>query len=74
MQGSLRDYSLSQIGPAEVTHAQIGEARQRGMKVYSKVDTFASWQFGTVPYLPFPYQWHDRYAALAVRVNGNFES
>jgi hypothetical protein len=25
MQGYLRDYSLSQIGPAEVTHAQIEE-------------------------------------------------
>jgi len=75
MQGSLRDYSLSQIGPAEVTHAQIGEARQRGMKVYSKVDTFASWQFGTVPYLPFPHQWHARYEALQkYGVNGTLES
>jgi hypothetical protein len=75
MQGYLRDYSLSQIGPAEVTHAQIGEARQRGLKVYSKVDTFASWQFGTVPYLPFPYQWHDRYEALEkYGVNGTLES
>jgi len=75
MQGYLRDYSLSQIGPAEVTHAQIEEARQRGMKVYSKVDAFASWQFGTVPYLPFPYQWHDRYAALEkYGVNGTLES
>lgn len=75
MQGYLRDYSLSQIGPAEVTHAQIEEARQRGMKVYSKVDTFASWQFGTVPYLPFPYQWHDRYEALKkYGVNGTLES
>jgi hypothetical protein len=75
MQGYLRDYALSQIGPAEVTHAQIDEARQRGMKVYSKVDTFASWQFGTVPYLPFPYQWHDRYQALnQYGVNGTLES
>jgi hypothetical protein len=75
MQGYLRDYSLSQIGPAEVTHAQIAEARQRRMKVYSKVDTFASWQFGTVPYLPFPYQWHDRYEALKkYGVNGTLES
>ena len=75
MQGYLRDYSLSQIGPAEVTHAQIDEARQRGMKVYSKVDAFASWQFGTIPYLPFPHQWHDRYEALQkYGVNGTLES
>lgn len=75
MQGYLRDYSLSQVGPAEVTHAQIDEARRRGMKVYSKVDTFASWQFGTLPYLPFPYQWHERYDALEkYGVNGTMES
>jgi hypothetical protein len=75
MQGYLRDYSLSQIGPAEVTHAQIEEAGQRGMKVYSKVDAFASWQFGTIPYLPFPHQWHNRYEALRkYGVNGTLES
>jgi hypothetical protein len=75
MQGFLRDYSLSQVGPAEVTDAQIAEARSRGMKVYSKVDTFASWQFGTIPYLPCPYQWYKRYEALAkFKVNGTLES
>ena len=40
MHGYLRDYSLNQIGPAEVTEAQIAEARRRGMKVYSNADTF----------------------------------
>ena len=75
MQGYLRDYSLSQVGPAEVTDAQIGEARNRGMKVFSKVDTFASWQYGTIPYLPCPYQWYDRYDALEkYGVNGTLES
>ena len=75
MQGFLRDYSLSQVGPAEVTDAQIAEARSRGMKVYSKVDTFASWQFGTIPYLPCPYQWYERYKALEkFKINGTLES
>jgi hypothetical protein len=75
MQGYLRDYSLSQVGPAEVTQAQIGEANGRSMKVYSKVDTFASWQFGTIPYLPFPGQWRKRYDALqAYGVSGTLES
>src|SRR5690554_6588628 len=75
MQGFLRDYSLNQIGPAEVTDAQINEARGRNMKVYSKVDTFASWQYGTIPYLPCPYQWYDRYMALEkYGVNGTLES
>ena len=75
MQGYLADYSLNQIGPAEVTEAQITELRKRKMKVYSKADTFAAWQFGTIPYLPFPHQWHKRYEALEkFGVNGTMES
>ena len=75
LRGYLRDYSLNQIGPAEVTKAQIDEARGRGMKVYCKADTFATWQFGTVPYLPFPQQWYARYQALEEHgVNGTLES
>jgi hypothetical protein len=75
MKGYLRDYSLNQIGPAEVTDAQIDEAKKRGMKVYSKVDTFASWQYGTIPYLPCPYQWFKRYKALEkYGVSGALES
>ncbi len=75
MSGYLRDYSLNQIGPAEVTEAQIDEANSRGMMVYSKVDTFASWQYGTTPYLPCPYQWYERYITLEKHgVKGTLES
>ncbi len=75
MKGYLRDYSLSQVGPAEVTSAQIEEANKRQMKVYSKVDTFTSWQYGTIPYLPCPYQWFERYEALEkYGVKGTLES
>ena len=75
MDGFLRDYSLNQVGPAEVTGAQISEAKKRGMKVYSKVDTFASWQYGTIPYLPCPDQWYERYMALEkYGVKGTLES
>jgi hypothetical protein len=45
------------------------------MKVFAKADTFASWQYGTFPYLPFPYQWHARYEALEkYRIDGTMES
>lgn len=75
LRGYLRDYSLSQVGPAEATEAQIAEARTRNMKFYCKADTFSSWQFGTVPYLPAPNQWHARYTALEkYGVNGTLES
>jgi hypothetical protein len=75
LQGYLKDYSINQVGPAEVTAAQIDEAKKRGMLIYSKVDTFASWQFGTTPYIPAPYQWHRRYKRLhEFGVNGTLES
>jgi hypothetical protein len=75
MKGYLRDYSLSQVGPAEVTAGQIDEAGKRGMKVYSKVDTFATWQFGTMPYLPCPQQFLNRYYALERSgIKGTLES
>ena len=59
-----------------MTAAQIEEARKRGMRgVYAKADTFASWQYGTFPYLPFPYQWHARYQALEkYGIDGTMES
>ncbi len=74
-QGFLIDYSISQAGPAEVSEAQIAEAHRRGMKIYTKGDTFASWQFGTLPYLPVPYQFQQRYDAMAEHgVDGVLES
>ncbi len=76
MQGYLRDYSLNQVGPAEVTAAQITEARHRGTKVYCNADTFVCGaQLQTIPYHPFPHQWDARYKALEqFGVNGTMES
>jgi len=75
-EGKLNDYSISQIGPSEVAHAQIEEARARNMKVYCNADTFiCGGQFQTVPYQPFPYQWYERYKALEnYGINGTLES
>jgi hypothetical protein len=76
LQGYLRDYAINQVGPAEVTAAQIQEARGRGMKVYTNAQTFVCGaQLQTLPYHPFPYQWHERYMAMdALEVNGTLES
>jgi len=75
LHGYLRDYSISQIGPAEVAAAQIAESDRRGMKVYCKVDCFATWQFGTTPYLPCPQQWQKRYEKLAeYGIDGTLET
>ena len=74
--GSLKDYAISEVGPAEVTVGQMEVARQRHMRgVYAKADTWASWQYGTLPYLPFPYQWYERYQALEkYKIDGTMES
>jgi len=73
--GSLKDYAINETGPAEVTEAQIAEAKRRNMRVYAKADTWASWQYGTFPYLPFPHQWYARYQALEKSgVDGALES
>lgn len=73
--GYLKDYSINEVGPSEVAAAQIEEARKRGFKVYAKADTFASWQYGTSPYLPFPYQWYERYKALEkAKIDGTMET
>jgi len=75
LKGYLRDYSISRVGPAEVAAAQIDEADRRDMPVYCKVDCFATWQFGTTPYIPAPQQWQKRYEALAEHgVDGTLES
>jgi hypothetical protein len=74
-QGFLKDYAINEVGPAEAAAAQIDEAHKRGLKVYAKADTFASWQYGTFPYLPFPQQWHARYQALEKHgIDGTMES
>ncbi len=75
LKGYLRDYSISQVGPSEVAAAQIAEAKQRKLKTYCKVDCFATWQFGTLPYIPCPQQWQKRYDALASHaIDGTMES
>ena len=75
-EGYVTDYAISQTGPAEVTRAQIEEARRRGMRVYSNADTFiCGAQLQTIPGHPFPQQWQARYDALREHgVNGTLES
>jgi hypothetical protein len=75
-EGHLKDYGINVVGPAEVTEAQIAEARKRGMKVYTNSQTFSCGaQLQTVPYQPFPQQWHARYQKLKeFGINGTLES
>ncbi len=76
LHGHLKDYAINQVGPAEVTDAQIAEAHDRGMRVFSNAQTFSCGaQLQTVPYHPFPQQWHARYEAMEhYGIDGTLES
>lgn len=73
---AVRDYSISRTGPSEAARRQIAVAKRRGMRgVYAKADAWASWQFGTFPYIPVPQQWQARTEALrSLGVDGTLES
>ena len=60
------DYSISVVGPSEVwAKDQIKAAQNKGMKdIYARADSWNNWQFGTLPYLPFPHQWLKRFESL----------
>lgn len=49
------DYSISNVGPSEVTREALGYAKVLGHKIYAKIQANNSWESENVPYLPvFP--------------------
>lgn len=46
------DYSISNVGPSEITIASLTRAKEKGHKTYAKVQVNNSWECSTVPYLP----------------------
>jgi len=56
------DYTLSFPGYGEYFESEAKAAKKRGIRLYSMTNTGGlTWDFGVVPYLPFPYQWMKRY-------------
>ncbi|MFA7173047.1 MAG: hypothetical protein WC340_06485 [Kiritimatiellia bacterium] len=59
------DYSLTFVGPGEYFSSEAAEAHKLGLKLYTMSNTGGrTWDFGTAPYEPFPYQWKRRWDAL----------
>ena len=46
------DYSISNPGPSEITRKTLKKARDKGHKIYAKIQTNNSWECSAVPYLP----------------------
>ena len=63
--GIVADYSLSVPGPCNYFAGEAAAAKKRGIKLYSMTNTGGrTWDFGTAPYEPMPYQWIKRYEGM----------
>ncbi len=62
---TVADYSLAFAGPGKYFLSEAEEAKKCGIRLYAMSNTGGlSWDFGTVPYEPMPYQWIRRYEGL----------
>ncbi len=46
------DYSISEIGPSEISKKMLSYAKAKGHKIWAKVQLNASWECSAMPYLP----------------------
>lgn len=59
------DYTLSFEGPGYYFQTEAEAAKECGIRLYSMTNTGGrTWDFGTAPYEPFPYQWKKRYDGM----------
>ncbi len=59
------DYSLVSEAPAESVVEEMETAAKKGIRLYVMANTAGmTWDFGTLPYEPFPYQWMRMYKNL----------
>lgn len=59
------DYTVSFEGPGDYFLSEAKAAKEKGIKLYSMVNTGGrTWDFGSMPYEPFPQQWQRRFWAI----------
>ncbi len=58
------DYVISQIGPPECFREQARAVEKAGLKLAAKTEHAVSWELYNVPYLPIPFQFQRRIAAI----------
>ena len=59
------DYSIKIPGPGKVFRSEAAVARRRGIRLTAMTNTGGrTWDFGGIPYVPTPFGWMRRFAAL----------
>lgn len=59
------DYTLSVAGPGQQFISEAEAAVRRGLRLYTMANTGGlTWDFGMIPYEPFPQQWQRRHDSL----------
>ncbi len=48
----VQDYSISVVGPSETTMKMLAYAKQKGHKIWAKMQCNNSWELSAVPYIP----------------------
>ena len=62
---TVADYSIAFEGPGEYFLSEAEAAKERGIRLYAQANTGGmTWDLGTIPYEPVPYQWMRRYKAM----------
>lgn len=52
VQGKVIDYSISVVGPSDVTVKSLAKAKATGHKIWAKIQVNNSWECAGVPYVP----------------------
>lgn len=65
--GITADYTLAVEGPGKYFVSEAEAAKKRGLRLYAMANTGGlTWDFGSIPYEPMPYQWIKRYQQLQI--------
>ena len=61
----LADYTIASPGPSKTFAEEAALAKELGLELSTMVNTLGrTWDFGTAPYEPFPFQWKRRWDAM----------
>ena len=65
IQNRTTDYTIFSHGPGYYFSTEARFAKENGLRFYSMTNTGGlTWDIGTIPYVPAPYQWMKRYAEM----------